>query len=416
MRIAKRLLACLMAMALLVCVPAVASAQDAAVADGGAQVFTAPVLHSITSEEDTGNGLAFLFTLNAQGAQKDAGHYYVADSATVTLEGVTYKVASMGAVVTNDTAVAKDPDQLVRENVRDNRTLVDVEAERLCDADAATCSFAVRIIHLPDRVLGFAVACRPYCVLEDAQGNEITLYGAGDVCTFNTMYYKNEPEMTPVLNLSVGDVDERLSVSATAEYAALCPATYREGFKVSLSLKNVSANAATSAGDYVTYAFKDAAGNVLATERVMLDVLNPADGKAVELYAPIATAAIEVTDSSLTYVPVITLPAIGSDIDVTKKKNRIRVSAASASFNEDGTVAVSLTFRNYSSNWITEETDYVKYTYYDAAGTAIKTETLYIGCIDTKKHPSKTFVFNLPAHAASVKITDSRIVYWTEWA
>ena len=111
----------------------------------------------------------------------------------------------------------------------------------------------------------------------------------------------------------------------------------------------------------------------------------------------------------------MTLPAIGTDIDVAKKKDRIRVSAATAAFNADGTIKVSLTFTNYSTNWITEETDYVQYTYYASNGTKIKTETLYIGVIDTKKNPIKTFTFNVPAHTASVKITGAKINYWTEW-
>ena len=109
------------------------------------------------------------------------------------------------------------------------------------------------------------------------------------------------------------------------------------------------------------------------------------------------------------------LPAIGSDIDVTKQKNRIRVSAAEASFNEDGTIHVKWTFKNYTSNWITEETDYVKYTYYKD-NTGKGTKTLYIGVIDTKKNPVKTFEFDVPAYTTEVRITSSKIVYWTEWA
>ena len=58
----------------------------------------------------------------------------------------------------------------------------------------------------------------------------------------------------------------------------------------------------------------------------------------------------------------------------------------------------------------------MQYTYYNAAGTKIKTVTLYIGVIDTKKNKTKTFEFDLPANAAEVKITKSKIVYWTEWA
>lgn len=107
----------------------------------------------------------------------------------------------------------------------------------------------------------------------------------------------------------------------------------------------------------------------------------------------------------------VELPAIGTDIDVAKKKDRIRVSAATI---EDRTV--TLTFRNYTSNWITEETDYVKYTCYDSDGNALETKTIYIGCIDTKKSKEKSFTFEVPDATAKVALTGSKIVYWTEWA
>lgn len=112
----------------------------------------------------------------------------------------------------------------------------------------------------------------------------------------------------------------------------------------------------------------------------------------------------------------IALPEIGSDIDVTRKKNRIRVSDALAWYNEDGTIGVSLTFKNYTSNWITQETDYVDCTAYDKNGKVLMEERIYIGVIDTKRHPVKTFEFSVPAAAYEVKITKSEITYWTEWA
>lgn len=115
--------------------------------------------------------------------------------------------------------------------------------------------------------------------------------------------------------------------------------------------------------------------------------------------------------------PFIALPEIGSDIDVTKKKNRIRVSAVAAWYNDNGSIGVSLTFKNYSTNWITEETDYVEYTCYDKNGNVVQKATrLLIGVIDTKKHPVKEFTFDVPATTAEVRITKSKIVYWTEWS
>ncbi len=130
-----------------------------------------------------------------------------------------------------------------------------------------------------------------------------------------------------------------------------------------------------------------------------------------------ATKPTSTTTTTRPAEPSVVLPAIGSDIDVTKKKDRIRVSAATAAFHADGTIAVSLTFKNYSANWITEETDYVEYTCYDKDGNVVqKATSIMIGCIDTKKNPEKTFQFNVPATTAEVRITRSQITYWTEWA
>lgn len=413
MRMLKKAVAFLMVVAMLAAVPVATVSAEA----DFSSVIEAEIKKSITIEETTGNGLAFLITMNVSGVTATAANEIVMSNATVEVGSATYQVKAMGAVMANNlTAIQQGADALTLETVNAERTVIDVPARFLWESTADTCSFAVRIIKMPATAEGKAVACRPYCVLEDGEGNAITVYGEMSVSSYHAVYYTNEPDEAPTLSLSLSDVDDKLKVTASAAYCALYPATYLEGFAVSLALENGSTNAKTSAGDYVEYAFKDAEGNVLGTRKVVLDVLNPADSQAVEFYAPIDTASIELADTNLNYVPAITLPAIGSDIDVTKKKNRIRVSATSASFNEDGSIHVALTFKNYTSNWITEETDYVQYTYYDATGAALKTVTLYIGCIDTKKYPVKTFEFDVPATAASLAITKSKITYWTEWA
>ena len=131
-------------------------------------------------------------------------------------------------------------------------------------------------------------------------------------------------------------------------------------------------------------------------------------GREVTLYGDINATSY---DAEWNKANRIVLPAIGSDIDVVKKRDRIHVTAAYIS----GTT-VTLTFTNSTTRWITEETNWVKYTCYDADGKALVTEELYIGVIDTKKNKSKTFTFDVPAATAEVRITDSDIVYWTEWA
>ena len=71
---------------------------------------------------------------------------------------------------------------------------------------------------------------------------------------------------------------------------------------------------------------------------------------------------------------------------------------------------------NTTKNWITEETDWIQYTCYNATGGVLGTYKLYIGSIDTKKNAQKIFALTAPAGTESIKITDSKMVYWTEWS
>ncbi len=408
----KRVLSFLLVVAMLTSMAVVVSAEQVT-------VFGGEIFNSITTEDDTGLGLAFMIRVNVKGAQINDYNEFINATATATVDGVEYSVVKMGAVMANQAAHIAALDDLTLDDVNAERTVLDIPAKYLCEIpEADSCAFAVRITNLPALALGRAIACRPYIVLEK-DGVQSTFYGDGDISTYNMVYYTGAPEETPVLDVSglVAEVEaNRISVTAAAaEYVAYETVKYEEAFKVSLTVANVSANAQTSVGDTLSYVCKDAEGNVLKTATVAVGEMLKATTKEVEFYAPIGTVAIVAGDADLNYVPDIILPAIGSDIDVTKKKNRIRVSATSTSFNEDGTIHVSLTFKNYTTNWITEETDYVKYTIY-AGETAKGTKTLYIGVIDTKKNPVKTFEFDVPYYTTEVAITSSKIVYWTEWA
>ena len=412
MRNFKRVLSFLLVVAMLAAMAVVVSAEETAA------IIETEIPNSITEEKDTGKGLAFLIRMNIQGARMDGMNNFINTDATATVNGEVYQVVKMGAVMANQATDIANMDNVTLDDV-DHNYILDIPAKYLCaEPTADSCEFAVRIINLPGTTLGRAIGCRPYIVLEK-DGVQSTIYGDSDIATFNSTYYANAPEETPVLDVSsLAEVitEDRLSVTAaSAEYASYDPATYVEAFKVSLTLSNISANAKTSVGDTVAYTFKDAEGNVLGGTTVAIDELTVGDTKDVEFYAPIGTATIEKAAANLNYVPDIAMPAIGSDIDVTKKKNRIRVSATEASFNEDGTIHVKWTFKNYTSNWITEETDYIKYAYYKN-GTRKAIVTLYIGVIDTKKNPVKTFEFDVPAYTTELRITSSKIVYWTEWA
>jgi len=248
------------------------------------------VLTSITEEDDTGLGVAFLYTMN----MTDTVTYGVRSFQSALANGD--KVVKMGAIVANQAETGTDPNAMVIENVNGIK-LLDVEAKKLWNWDNTYLSYAVRITNIPEAGKKTQIYARPYYILEDGT----VVYGDISHKSYFSGWCDNQPE--------------------------------------------------------------------------------------------------------------VTLPAIGTDIDVTKKKDRIRVSKA-----EIVDRTVSLTFQNYTSNWITEETDYVKWTAYDADGNALKVGTIYIGCIDTKKNKIKTFTFDVPDATAKVAITNSKITYWTEWA
>ncbi len=248
------------------------------------------VLTSITEEDDTGLGVAFLYTMN----MTDTVTYGVRSFQSALANGD--KVVKMGAIVANQAETGTDPNAMVIENVNGIK-LLDVEAKKLWNWDNTYLSYAVRITNIPEAGKKTQIYARPYYILEDGT----VVYGDISHKSYFSGWCDNQPE--------------------------------------------------------------------------------------------------------------VTLPAIGTDIDVTKKKDRIRVSKA-----EIVDRTVTLTFTNYTTNWITEETDYVKWRAYDADGATLKTGTIYIGCIDTKKNKTKSFTFDVPDATARVKLISSKIVYWTEWS
>ncbi len=125
------------------------------------------------------SALGFRFDVKANGATVDAFNKYVSGSAIVTpfsdVEG-DYKLIRAGAVMTNKADIGKDADTFVLSSV-DGKKVLDIEAVYLCGIAADSFSFAVRIINIPDANLATNIYARPYYVYEDADGNEVTVYG-----------------------------------------------------------------------------------------------------------------------------------------------------------------------------------------------------------------------------------------------
>ncbi len=279
-------------------------------------IISGTVLNSITEEEETGLGVAFLFTMNMQNATIKNDTVRTFKSATVTIDGTDYKVVKMGAVVANQEETGTNPEAMVIENVT-GLQLLDVEAPKLWDWNENELSYAVRITNVPVDYKKTQIYARPYYIYKDANGEEQVVYG---------------------------------NISNKSYFSGWCDTQ-----------------------------------------------------------------------------PAVKLPTIGSGVDVKYKTsnpdkyNRIRVEDA---FIVDRTV--TLTLKNYTTNWITEETDYLKIRCYDADGTRIDVNpdttakddiTVYIGCIDTKKNKIKSYTFDVPDNTAKVSIiSTTKITYWTEWS
>ena len=126
------------------------------------------VEHS-TMDTESGTGLAFKFDLSVSVGVKNGNEVDYTD-ATIEYMGHTCKLVGMGSVVTNQEGVDS-----VLENVN-GTTVIDVPVVYLTEWDADSCSFAIRIINIPDTQLERAIYARPYYIIE-ANGEQIVVYG-----------------------------------------------------------------------------------------------------------------------------------------------------------------------------------------------------------------------------------------------
>lgn len=402
----KKLISLLLALVLLMSMSVVVAAEDV-------PVIKDKILNSVMEDDGIGYSVAFLIEVNAAGVQVVNSNEFDGTNATVQHNGEAVSLVSMGAVATLDPTIANDPAAFTVSNG------LNVPAKYLCHLEDTMCRFAVRITNVPAANRDSIIYVRPYYVIE-VEGEQQTVYAdVVDEASYLDVWAQNQDEI--VLPAVGTDVDAN-----AAGYVTVSDASY--GYKldaageivtgVNLTLKNNSTLWNVEDGSWVEYTYYNAAGDALGTGTFSVDGIDTKANttKTVTFDVPAEIASVALTDSSITYeLNPVALPAIGTDIDVAKKKNRIKVSATSYELGDE-CFEVSLTFRNYSTNWITEETDYVKYTYYDANGNQLGTGTIYIGVIDTKKNKVKTFNFEVPLNTAEVKLTSSKIVYWTEWS
>ena len=129
---------------------------------------------SRTEENETGLGLAFKFNITADGMSVKNGNAADYTNATVTIDGVAYKLVDMGAVVTNDMSVGLSTNKLNLDNLSARTT--QIQAKYLYEWSENGASYAVRIIHIPAANTATVLYARAYYVVE-MEGELVTFYG-----------------------------------------------------------------------------------------------------------------------------------------------------------------------------------------------------------------------------------------------
>lgn len=129
--------------------------------------------NSVTEDDKTGLGLAFKFDVAVSGMAVQKGTVAVYDNASITLDGTTYKLKSMGAIACADAHESGAAYERTDSNV------IDIPAVYLYNLDGENdiATFAVRIISIPDEHITTSVNARPYCIYEIEEGVEGCWYG-----------------------------------------------------------------------------------------------------------------------------------------------------------------------------------------------------------------------------------------------
>ena len=119
-------------------------------------------------------GLAFRFSLNAQGVTMSQDHVIDLSKATVTVSDVTYKLLQVGAIVTNDVEIGLRPLKMTHANL--SGMTKDVPAVYVNDVAEGDLKYAVRVTNIPLEYTDAAIYARPYYVYE-CDGKEVVVYG-----------------------------------------------------------------------------------------------------------------------------------------------------------------------------------------------------------------------------------------------
>jgi len=135
-------------------------------------------------------GLAFRFQVQAQGIEVTNETEAVLDNATIDAfgNGESYKLLRMGAIVSNDPGKGLADMKLADV---DGKKVLDVNAKYLCDLEADSAQFAVRITNIPLANEATIIYARAYYVFK-YEGREVVVYDDIQAANYIDKYDSND--------------------------------------------------------------------------------------------------------------------------------------------------------------------------------------------------------------------------------
>ncbi|MBR2320396.1 MAG: hypothetical protein IKA50_06415 [Clostridia bacterium] len=136
------------------------------------------ILFGGNSVSETKSGLAFKFDVAVNGVVFNEEYYADYTNATVTIDGVEYKLVGLGAIANN-----KDLKDQTLDDI-DGHYVLDVFANKVFEDSNGATSYAIRVVNIPAEHLDSEIIVRPYFIYE-ADGAEIVVYGQDAIQSYN---------------------------------------------------------------------------------------------------------------------------------------------------------------------------------------------------------------------------------------
>lgn len=146
--------------------------------------------------------LAFRFRIDAAGLAYGEGRKTMTDNATVTFGGESYHLVRIGAVMANKAAVGNNPNAMVV----GNKNVTHIEGRFLYALGKTYGEIVARIVNIPYERINTLIYARPYYVYENADGEEVYVYGNIDSANASGKKVRYSLD-TAVVDWTAGSVD-----------------------------------------------------------------------------------------------------------------------------------------------------------------------------------------------------------------